>query len=338
MLNLRPSVGSLKAQIEALRTQILTLSDDPEAIAELNARLLSLQQAADALPATQQAVSNLQAAIEQALRQEHIDNMATTEDMARLQALLDAIHIPDVSSFTTHQQLVEQGNQILDLTGSEIADAESRIISRIPDTTNLASKDAVTALAAKIPDTTNLATKDAVTALSNRIPDVTGLASTTSVTALSDQVKAIKVPAAATQPPPKTDLVEEVGTSAKYAREDHTHKARIKRATVTIGQDGYATWTFTEPFASVPVISHMVQDAKGASRVNVTIISVSTTSVVVYADRLRTLPVINAVSGLLGAVITGVNSLVTALSGFDLSGGPAATGVKVHLMAAEVTV
>lgn len=318
MLNLRPSVGNLKAQIEALRTQILTLSDDPAAIAELNARLVALQEAADALPATQQSIANLQAAIEHALTQEHIDNMATTQDMARLQALLDAIHVPDVSRFATHDQLVEQGNQILDLTGSDIADTEARIASRIPDTSNLASKESVTQLAARIPDTSGLAPKS-------------------SVQSIADRIDAIKVPEAATNAPPKTDLVEQAGSSTKYAREDHTHKARIKRATVTIGADGFATWTFSEPFASVPVISHMVQDAKGASRVNVTIINVSTTSVVVYADRLRTLPIIQPVAGLLTAVITGVNSLVTALSGFDLSGGPAATGVKVHLMAAEPT-
>lgn len=285
MLSIRPNVSGLRTQIEAFRTQILALTDDPAAIAELDRRINAMQAAADAFPAAQQAISNLQTALEQAVRQEQMDNVATTDMVGSVRQMVEAIKVPDTSA--------------------------------------LASKESVSQLAARIPDTSGLAPKS-------------------QFEAVASQVAAIKVPTAATEAPPKTDLVEQVGSSERYAREDHTHKARIKRATVTIGSNGYATWTFTEPFASVPVVSHMVQEQAGANRVNVIITSVSETSVTVYADRLRNLPVLNPVAGgltaLLSAVITSVNGLVTALSGFNLSGGPtSAIGVKVHLMAAEPT-
>jgi len=397
MLNLRPSVGSLKAQIEALRTQILGLSDDPAALAELNDRLNAMQMAADALPATQQALAALQSALEKAVSQEQLKNVATQADLDSLMDMVSSIHMPDVSNFATkdaiaqvqasipstadlatHSDVSQIAARIPDVSGFATKDAVSTLSSRIPDVSGLATKTALSTIEAKIPDVSGLATKDAlsainakipdvsnlatsasvsalsaripdvsnlataasVTALSARIPDVSGLAAKSQVDTLSQAVAAIKVPDPATSSPPATDLVQNMGMSTRYAREDHTHKARIKRAIVTIGADGTAKWDFAEPFATVPIVTHMVQESSGANRVNVIITSVSATSVTVYADRMRNLPVLQQMQGGLLAtltqVITGVNALVTALSGYNLSGG-SATGVKVHLYAAEPT-
>lgn len=393
MLNLRPSVGSLKAQIEALRTQILGLSDDPAALAELNDRLNAMQMAADALPATQQALAALQSALEKAVSQEQLKNVATQADLDSLMDMVSSIHMPDVSNFATkdaiaqvqasipstadlatHSDVSQVAARIPDVSGFATKDAVSTLSSRIPDVSGLATKTALSTVEAKIPDVSGLATKDAlsainakipdvsnlatsasvsalsaripdvsnlataasVTALSARIPDVSGLAAKSQVDTLSQAVAAIKVPDPATSSPPPTDLVQKMGTSTRYAREDHTHKARVKRNVVTIAANGYATWTFSEPFENIPVIAHMVQETAGLNRVNVIVTDVSKTSVTIYADRLKNLPVIQPVSGILTAVITGVNSIVTALSGLNLSGG-SAQGAKVNLYAAEPT-
>jgi hypothetical protein len=215
---------------------------------------------------------------------------------------------------------------------------------KVPDVSGLATKQDVTNVANAIPvippaqDLSSYATKTALTVVENKIPvvpDISGLASKTALSTVES-----KIPAASTVAPPNTDLVQQVGTSAKFAREDHTHKARIKRAMVTIGADGTAKWDFAEAFTMVPIVTHMVQETSGQNRVNVIITAVSTTSVTVYADRMRNLPVMQQLnSGLLGtlsAVVGGVNGLVTALSGYNLLGGPgSANGVKVHLYAAE---
>lgn len=299
MLRVSPSQKAMQDRISALQMQLQGLSGDPQAISDLTAKLATMQAAADSYPIVQSALSSLQSQVA-------------------------AISVPDVSGLATK---------------SALSTLEAKI-PIVPDVSGLATKTALSAVESKIPivpDISNLATKSALSTLESKIPDTSSLAAKATVDTLTQTVAAIKVPVAATTAPPQTDLVEQTGQSAKYAREDHTHKARIKRATVTIGTDGTAKWDFTEPFASIPVVSHMVQDAKGASRVNVTIIAISTTSVTVYADRLRTLPVLSPVTGILTAVITGVNTLVTTLSGLDLSGGPPATGVKVHLYAAEVT-
>jgi len=192
-----------------------------------------------------------------------------------------------------------------------------------------------------VPDISGLATKTALTNVENKIPivpaipDISGLASKTALSTVEG-----KIPAGSTVAPPNTDLVQQVGTSTKFAREDHTHKARIKRAMVTIGADGTAKWDFAEPFTMIPIVTHMVQETSGQNRVNVIITSISTTSVTVYADRMRNLPVMQQLnSGLIGtvsAVVSGVNGLITSLSGYNLLGGPgSANGVKVHLYAAE---
>jgi len=231
---------------------------------------------------------------------------ALKKQFDQLTQTVSGIKIPDVSGLATKQDVATVANSI-------------PVIPPAPDLSGLATKTALSAVEAKIPV----------------VPDISGLASKTALSTVEG-----KIPAAATTSPPNTDLVQQVGTSTKFAREDHTHKARVKRAMVTIGSDGTAKWDFAEPFASIPIVTHMVQETSGQNRVNVIITSISTTSVTVYADRMRNLPVMQQLnSGLLGtlsAVIGGVNGLVTALSGYNLLGGPgSANGVKVHLYAAE---
>lgn len=249
----------------------------------------------------------------------------------QLTQTVSGIKVPDVSNLATKQDVTTVVNSI-------------PIVPPAPDLSGFATKTALATVEGKIPtippaqDLSSYATKTALAAVENKIPvvpDISGLASKSALSTVEN-----KIPAAATVSPPNTDLVQQPGTSTKYAREDHTHKARVKRAMVTIGADGTAKWDFAEAFNMTPIVTHMVQETAGQNRVNVIITAVSPTSVTVYADRMRNLPALSQMpNGLLATltqVITGVNAIATALTGLSLSGGPgSANGVKVHLYAAE---
>jgi len=320
MLRVSPSQKAMLDRISALQMQIQSLSGDPQAIADLTSKLATMQAAADGYPAIQSALSEVQSQV-------------------------NGISVPDVSGLATKTALSTVENKIPSISGLATTSALTALSDRVnaitvPDVSGLATKSALSTVEAKIPSITGLATNASVSSLSTRIdglsiPDVSGLASKTALSTVEG-----KIPAAATVSPPATDLVQQTGTSTKFAREDHTHKARVKRAMITIGADGTAKWDFAEPFTMIPIVTHMVQETAGQNRVNVIITSISTTSVTVYADRMRNLPVMQQLnSGLIGtvsAVVSGVNGLITSLSGYNLLGGPgSANGVKVHLYAAE---
>jgi len=142
---------------------------------------------------------------------------------------------------------------------------------------------------------------------------------------------AVPQPALAT--PLATALDSGKGSSDRYAREDHTHAARVQRTTMTTAADGTATWTFARPIVCatgrVPPISYMVDDTGSPVVVQViarTFTSDGTndthTAITVKAQRSRTLP----------AVLVSL----TALINFDVF-GTIANGVKVNLWAADPT-
>lgn len=285
MLNIRPSVGSLKSQIEALRTQILGLSDDPAALAELNARLNTMQMAADALPATQQAVAALQAAIEQAVKQDQLNGVATQADIDTIMSLVSGIHmpdtsglatkesvdqvrseipsiadlathsdvsqvaarIPDVSGLATKDAVAAVSRQIPDVSGLASKSALSTVESKIPDTSGLATKESVSLLSARIPDTSNLATSASVSAVEAKIPDISKLAGKAQVDTLTQTVAAIKVPAAASQAPPATAIKSAKGTATAFALEDHTHEETVKWCATDQKSNATGVWTATLP-------------------------------------------------------------------------------------------
>jgi hypothetical protein len=128
------------------------------------------------------------------------------------------------------------------------------------------------------------------------------------------------------------------GTGSKASRMDHTHPPISWRGRVTLGADGTAVVTFGRSFASAPVIQLTVINPTGARVVPEQVNDIKTgalwTGATISGTRARPLPTMLAVSGLLGAVITGINALVTALSGFNVFSDPAA-GVVVNVTAVE---
>ncbi|GMA75863.1 hypothetical protein GCM10025880_22800 [Methylorubrum aminovorans] len=135
--------------------------------------------------------------------------------------------------------------------------------------------------------------------------------------------------------PPATALDGKQGTSAEFARADHTHAARVQRTVVTTQADGTYLWTFARPIVcpagKLPPITYMVEDL--GSPVVVQIVARSFTSdaaagtdthaaVTVKAQRSRVLP----------AVLLSLSALLS----FDVLGAPA-SGVKVNLWAADPT-
>lgn len=142
---------------------------------------------------------------------------------------------------------------------------------------------------------------------------------------------AVPQPALAT--PLATALDSGKGSSDRYAREDHTHAARVQRTVITTNADGTYTWGFARAIIcakdALPPITYMVED-KGSPVVVQVIdraftsdgVNDTHTSVTVKAQRSRTLP----------AVLVSL----TALINFDVFGA-IANGVKVNLWAADPT-
>ena len=142
-------------------------------------------------------------------------------------------------------------------------------------------------------------------------------------------------PMAGAAMPLATALDGKTGTSPRFAREDHTHAARLQRTIMTTLPDGTAVWTFARPIVcaigKAPPISYMVEDT--GTPVVVQIVSRAFTTdaiagtdthigVSVKAQRSRTVPAL-------------VASLAGTL-GYDVFGA-AAPGVKVNLFAADPT-
>lgn len=349
MFNLKQDNRSVYDQLNALRAIIATLSGDPEQLDALNARLSDIQQMASGLPATQENVaaltrqlSQLNDSLQNVVWQDQIDGMATKESVAQIQQAVNAIHVPDVSNLATQEAVNQVSARIPDVSGLATTASVSDLRAQIPDVSGLATRQAVSDLASRIPDTSGLATQQSVNSLAARIPDTSGLASRTQLQSLSDTVSAISVPSAATATPVAVAPEGQSGTSVRYAREDHTHAARVQRKILTLDTNGQAVWTFDRPFANMPVLNYMVFQDAGNGLIIVEANEWVRGSNNTYAGvritgrRHQRLPLLATVTGILTAVITGVNALVTALSGFDVFGGGNLNGVRVHMSAGDV--
>lgn len=143
------------------------------------------------------------------------------------------------------------------------------------------------------------------------------------------------VPKPSTATPPATALDGSKGSSAEYARADHTHAARVQRTVMMTATDGTVTWVFARPIVcatgKVPPITYMVEDIGTPVVVQITGRTFTSdagagtdthTSVTIRAQRSRTLP-----ATLLS---------LAALLNFDLFGA-AAGATKVNLFAADPT-
>lgn len=129
---------------------------------------------------------------------------------------------------------------------------------------------------------------------------------------------------------------------ARYALEDHQHPRLTSTTYATLGSSGQATVTFSRTFANKPGINLTETDAASGSQPLVLRglgwVQDATglyTGVTIAGSRAQLLPTLTPLSGvltLLGQVITGVNGLVTTLTGYNIFGGSAA-GATVSVIA-----
>lgn len=143
----------------------------------------------------------------------------------------------------------------------------------------------------------------------------------------------------ASNTPPKSEApAAAVGGDDKASRADHTHPTISWRGRVTLGVDGTATVNFGRTFAVAPVILLGAINPTGARVVVEQMADIKTgalwTGATISGSRARPLPVLEPVTGLLTAVIAGINVVTNALSGFNLFSQPA-SGVVVNVWVAE---
>src|SRR5262245_2729259 len=100
--------------------------------------------------------------------------------------------------------------------------------------------------------------------------------------------------------------------------------------------DGTATWVFPTPYAEgvIPIVHAYPVSSDPLPYLPVTL-ELDNTHIKVRLVHLTNLPVLSPVSGLLGAVITGINVVVSALSGFQVGGNSNVADVPVHFWAAK---
>lgn len=126
------------------------------------------------------------------------------------------------------------------------------------------------------------------------------------------------------------------GSSSQASDAGHQHPRITSSTRVQLDALGNATVTYTRSFATKPAISLTAINPSGAQVVlevvSDTMVGGVYTGCVIKGSRARALPTLNPVAGLLTAVITGVNDLAAALTGFNVFGG-SASGVEVSVIA-----
>ena len=161
--------------------------------------------------------------------------------------------------------------------------------------------------------------------------------------ALGGKADASAIPQPATATPKSEMTGGAVGTQpARYAREDHQHPRLTSTTYATLGATGQATVTFSRAFTSKPGLNLTETDAAAGSQplvlrgiAWVQDASGMYTGVTIAGSRAQLLPTLTPLSGvltLLGQVITGVNGVVSSLTGYNIFGGSAA-GATVSVIA-----
>lgn len=151
------------------------------------------------------------------------------------------------------------------------------------------------------------------------------------------------IPQPGTSTPPTESVAGAAGSTAtKFAMEDHSHPRVTSTTYVTLDSTGQAFALFTRSFTNKPGLDLTETDATATSQpLSLRGLAWQQDAngryygVTIQGKRARVLPQLNALSGvltLLTQVVTGVNSLVTALTGYDLFAG-VATGATVTVIA-----
>lgn len=106
--------------------------------------------------------------------------------------------------------------------------------------------------------------------------DLTGMAKTSDLTGLA---KTADLPLPATTMPPGVADSGALGSSQKYALENHTHASRARKARIQTGVDGSIVWTFSTPFDAgvVPRVVAVAEVPSGTTDVvNVQVVGTPT--------------------------------------------------------------
>lgn len=163
-------------------------------------------------------------------------------------------------------------------------------------------------------------------------------------TAAKDAVLA-SIPEFATTDPMPEDTTPTVGSISKIARPDHRHP-RLTSTTGphTLDANGRVVVNFTRSFPGpnppglsvMRVVDTDVQERPVEFQATYVMVLGSYTGAIIRGRRASVLPTLTPVSvgALLTGVLTGVNSVVTSLTGFDVFGAPA-VGVKFTCIAVK---
>lgn len=150
----------------------------------------------------------------------------------------------------------------------------------------------------------------------------------------------VSIPQPYTATPGSEKTGGDAGTDpTQFAMGNHQHPRLTATATGTLNGVGEAAITFTRSFPSKPAVALLlVEQADNQPvefKVKSWVLSDSDyVGCVIKGYRLQGLPTIAPVSGLLTAVITGVNAIVTALSGFNITSGNA-SGAEYSFIALQ---
>lgn len=153
------------------------------------------------------------------------------------------------------------------------------------------------------------------------------------------KIEEASLPQPADQVPKSEAVSGATGSKTKnYALEDHQHPRLTSTTYATLGANGQATVMFSRTFTNKPGLNLTETDASPQTNVlalrslNWMMQEGRFAGVVIEGKRALALPILNPVSGLLGAVTTGVNVVVNALSGYNVFSGSGA-GATVSIIA-----
>lgn len=151
------------------------------------------------------------------------------------------------------------------------------------------------------------------------------------------------IPQPATTAPKSESTGAAIGsTASQFALPDHQHPRLTSTTYATLDANGQAVVTFTRTFVNKPGINLTETDATSASQPLVMRGLAWQrdgqglyTGVTIEGRRAQMLPTLTPLSGVLtlvSQVVTGVNAIVSALTTYNVFGGPAA-GASVSVIA-----
>ena len=160
--------------------------------------------------------------------------------------------------------------------------------------------------------------------------------------AIASKADKTSVPAPAKSAPMAEKTGAAVGQqTGRFALEDHQHPRLTSTTYATLASDGTAIVAFTRTFTNKPGINITETDVTGKQPLVCSVQSWvqdgngAYTGCVIKGQRAQLLPQMNALSGLitlLSGVISGVNTIITALTNYNVFGG-AVSGSSVSVIA-----